>query len=164
MHTTIKLRARKLAWTLLVGFAIVLTPQFGLAASKSNRCSVQVSPIIFPSYNPLKPSDTRARGTITFNCTQSSPIKVLLRYSGEGSGATRNMMTGASQLRYNLFLDAACQVVWGDGTGGSQFYSNPSPPANVNITVPVYARIPARQTKATTGVHKDAAIAVTIIY
>ena len=161
MHTTIKLPAHKLVWMLFVGFAIVLTPQFALAA---NRCSVQVSSVIFPTYNSLIPFDTQTHGTVTFNCTQSSPITVMLGTGEAGSVAARRMMSGASQLRYNLFLDAACQVVWGDGTGGSQFYSNPSPPANVNVMVPVYARIPARQTKATPGVHKDAAIAVTIIY
>ena len=160
MHTTIKLPARTLVWMLFVGFAIVLTPQFALA---DNRCNVQVSSVIFPVYNPLTPFDTQTHGSVIFNCTQSSPITVLLGTGESGSVAARRMMCGASQLIYNLFLDAAGQVIWGDGTGGSQFYSNSSPPSNVNVTVPVYARIPARQTKATPGVYKDTVV-VTIIY
>jgi len=160
MHTTIKLPAHKLVWMLFVGFAIVLTPQFALAA---NRCSVQVSSVIFPTYNSLIPFDTQTHGTVTFNCTQSSPITVMLGTGEAGSVAARRMMCGASQLNYNLFLDAAGQVIWGDGTGGSQYYSNSSPPSGVNVSLPVYARIPARQTKATPGVYKDTVV-VTIIY
>ena len=160
MHTTIKLPARKLVWMLFAGIAIVLAPQFAPAA---NRCNVQVSPVTFPVYNPLIPFDTQTHGAVIFNCTQNSPITVMLGTGEAGSVAARRMMSGASQLNYNLFLDAAGQVIWGDGTGGSQFYSNSSPPSNVNVTLPVYARIPARQTKATPGVYKDTVV-VTIIY
>lgn len=162
MRTTMKSPARKLVWVLLVGLAIVLIPQFVLAAN-ANSCSVQVSPVTLPAYNPLTSFDTQAHGTVTFRCTQSSPITVLLGSGGSGSVATRRMMSGASQLNYNLFLDPAGQVIWGDGTGGSQFYSNTLPPSNVNVALPVYARIPARQTKTTPGVYKDDVV-VTIIY
>jgi len=160
MRTTIKLPARKLVWTLLVGFAIVLIPNFVMAAD--NICTLQVSPVTFPAYNPLVTSDTQTHGTVTFNCTQSNLITVQLGTGGSGSFSAR-YMSGPSQLSYNLFLDAAGQIIWGDGTGGSQFYSNSSPPSNVNVALQVYARIPARQTQATPGIYRDTVV-VTIIY
>ncbi len=51
----------------------------------------------------------------------------------------------AEGLNYNLYLDAARTTIWGDGTGGTQVYSNANPPNNTNVTVTIYGRIPASQ-------------------
>jgi spore coat protein U-like protein len=56
------------------------------------------------------------------------------------------MLSSSNQLFYNLFLDAARTIVWGDGTGGTQFYFSQNPqPNNQNISVPIYGRMPALQ-------------------
>jgi spore coat protein U-like protein len=56
------------------------------------------------------------------------------------------MLSSSNQLLYNLFVDAARTVIWGDGTGGTQFLLVRNPrPNNQDISVPIYGRIPALQ-------------------
>jgi Spore Coat Protein U domain len=45
------------------------------------------------------------------------------------------------QLRYDLFLDPTRQLVWGDGSGGTQVLHHDSPKNGQTYTAPVYARI-----------------------
>jgi len=152
--------AKKLPLVLLVGFLVGIPPR---ALAAPNRCTLQVSPIVFPPYNPFSPFGAQAHGSLVYNCTQSHPIVILL---GPGSGNSiwaRHMVHGTSRLRYNLFLDAAGGIIWGDRTGGSQSYFNPAPPPNVNVTVPVYGRIPALQTSAVAGAYEDTVV-VTLVF
>ena len=147
-------------WLLILLVACgVLVPQQTIEAVP-NRCVVQVSPLVFPPYNPLSPLDAQARGTVIYNCTQSTPIRVLMAQGTAGSGS-RQMNGAGKGLSYNLFQDAAGEVIWGDGTSGD-FYSKMAPPPNVNIVVPFYARIPARQTQSAAGTYSDSVV-VTII-
>ena len=55
------------------------------------------------------------------------------------------MLNGSEPLNYNLYRDAARTAIWGDGTGGTQVYSDPRTPRNQNVTLTVYGRIPAGQ-------------------
>jgi spore coat protein U-like protein len=62
---------------------------------------------------------------------------------------------GAERLLYNLYLDAARTIVWGDGTGGSQ--TGPmvtTRGAGGTTTAYVFGRIPAGQDVAA-GVYGD---------
>jgi spore coat protein U-like protein len=51
------------------------------------------------------------------------------------------MISGAEQLSYNLYLDADHRKVWGDGSSGTDYYFNSSPPNNTRVTVPAYGRL-----------------------
>jgi len=66
---------------------------------------------------------------------------------GNGTSyATRRMVSGGEQLFYNLYRDAARQVIWGDGTGGTQAYLIKNPQGNnQDISVPIFGRIPPSQ-------------------
>lgn len=55
------------------------------------------------------------------------------------------MRQGSEVLSYNLYLDSTRTIIWGDGTGGTQAFIQPSPPLNTNIDVNVFGRIPAGQ-------------------
>ena len=66
------------------------------------------------------------------------------------------------QLAYNLYLDAARTVVWGDGSGGTSVYANARPPNNQWVTVTVYARVGSGQ-DVTVGSYTDSIVA-TILY
>jgi spore coat protein U-like protein len=131
-------------------------------AAAANRCTLNVTPLRFGLYNPISPVDGSSTGTIDYNCTGSTPITILLS-AGSGSFAARQMRQGANALAYNLFLDAGGTQIWGDGTGGSQFFSDPAPRANTPNAVTIFGRIPARQTRAHIGAYSDR-IVVTIIF
>jgi spore coat protein U-like protein len=47
-------------------------------------------------------------------------VRISLDGGLAGSFAARALTLGSERLLYNLYLDAARTVVWGDGTGGSQ--------------------------------------------
>src|ERR1700759_3584848 len=105
---------------LLLVFA---TPALG---AEANRCVVSVTPVRFGVYNPLLPGDIRTTGIITYTCTQSRPISIAIT-RGDGGFDSRVMGQAFNALSYNLYLDAAGTMVWGDGSGGSQVYRDPAP-------------------------------------
>jgi spore coat protein U-like protein len=55
------------------------------------------------------------------------------------------MLKGSEPLNYNLYLNAARTTIWGDGTGGTQEFTDHTPPFGRSIVVPIYGRIPALQ-------------------
>jgi spore coat protein U-like protein len=61
------------------------------------------------------------------------------------------MKSGANLLNYNLYTSAARNVVWGDGTGGS---NTMSATANGSTTLNIFGQIPASQ-DAAVGTYTD---------
>ena len=153
---------RRLCWAMLAACLLAFACPPAIVRAAPNRCTVRVTPVTFPPYNPLSSFGVWGRGAVSFKCSQSHPIMVLLGASQGGPATDRRMRQGRSALRYNLCLDAGCEVIWGDGSGGSQFYSNPAPPAGTRVTVPIYGRIPARQTHAKAGLYEDSLVVTTI--
>ena len=135
-------------------FAAVVALSAPVLGAEANRCVVSVTPVDFGTYNPLLPGDTRTTGIVTYNCTQSRPISITLTRSGS-SYDSRSMGHGPNTVAYNLYLDAAGTMVWGDGSGGSQVYRDPTPPPDTNVSVPIYGRMPARQRQARVGLVDD---------
>jgi spore coat protein U-like protein len=85
---------------------------------------------------------------------------VWLSTGSSGSYAARTLRSGAFELPYNLYLDAARTQVWGDGSAGT-FTDSPNP-GNVTRTIPVYGRIPPLQ-DAAAGTYSDT-IVVTFVF
>ena len=130
-------------------------------AQEPNQCRLNVTPVRFGDYNPLARGDARGNGIISYSCSTSMPISIAIEH---GNGAVeRRMAKGAVPLEYNLYLDAACTVIWGDGSAGSQLYRDPTPRPDTDITVPVYACIRGGQRQAGVGVY-NASLTVTIHY
>lgn len=132
-------------------------------AAEANRCTVSVTPVQFGTYNGLEAFELRSTGMLTYNCIASTPVTITLNRGNAPSFDARQMSQGAYDLFYNLYLDAAGTVVWGDGTGGSQAYRDPSPPPDTNVSVPIYGRVPAHQRGARVGIYDDNLV-VTITY
>ena len=81
---------------------------------------------------------------------------------GAGSGnGMRAMSNGPHSLAYNVYLDAARTIVWGDGSNGTSAYGPVKPNPGTN-TVWIYGRIFARQ-NVTVGTYSDT-LTVTIVY
>lgn len=110
-------------------------------------CSISATLIVFGSYDVLNAAPHDITGTLVYRCQgRDKNITITLDRGGAASFATRRMLGGGNQLFYNLFMDAARTVIWGDGSGGTQFLFVRNPqPNNRDITVPIFGRIPPSQ-------------------
>ena len=118
----------------------------GLAATAEAACTISTTAVSFGSYNVFSASPNDATGQVTFRCSPPLPplVTIQLDKGGASSFNPRQMRKGSETLNYNLYLDSTRSTIWGDGTGGTQAYTQSNPPAssqNANI----YGRIPAGQ-------------------
>jgi spore coat protein U-like protein len=114
------------------------------AEAKAGSCTIDTRPLNFGTYDALATRDTDALGEVMYTCSRKigSVLNVRINVSRGGSGSfDRRMASGAEQLSYNLYLDADHRKVWGDGSSGTDYYFNPSPPNNTRVTVPAYGRL-----------------------
>lgn len=139
----------------------LLLPGVTPRAAETNLCRINATPVRFGTYNPFARATARANGTISYTCSAPTPISIGLERSIGAAPTTRRMSQGGHALEYNLYLDAACTIVWGDGTGGSDIYRDPAPPADTAVAVPVYGCIRAGQRGALIGPYAET-FAVTI--
>lgn len=121
------------------------------AATTAITCSVQTTPLSFGSYLGNALTST---ATITTSCNQVVPVQVQMSKGSGSSLSNRAMKSGGNNMNYNLYTDASYQVIWGDGTGGTQIQTG------TNLTV--YGQIPASQNVAP-GNYSDT-IVVTITW
>lgn len=161
-------------WRLLSLLALLLC--FSSLARAAEDCTVSSTPVAFGAYDPVEqiaPLD--GSGQVTVDCRGSGLSFVAsLSPGATGSYAQRQMTAGAETLGYNLYLDAARTIVFGDGNGGTQTLqcttgvtasgctgSNPGG-ANRRAAWPIYGRIPAGQNVAA-GLYSDT-LQVTIVF
>jgi spore coat protein U-like protein len=105
------------ARTVLTVLAAFLCPP---AHALITSCTVTASGVLFGIYTPL--TNAISTGTVNLSCVVVLPetVPVALSTGASGSYAQRTMTSGANTLTYNLYTTAANNVVWGDGSGGSQ--------------------------------------------
>lgn len=130
----------------------------------ATSCTVAATPVSFGVYEPLLATPDDSSGTITVTCTNRPPpgnvdLTYLLRLSRGLSGTfrPRQMAAGPLRLDYNLYLNSARSLIWGDGTEFTLFL-----PAQMRLTGnrtltqthTVYARMPAGQ-DANVGSYTD---------
>jgi spore coat protein U-like protein len=124
-------------------------------AVAATTCAVAASPVNFGVYDPLLATPDDTAGTITVTCSNRPPpgnvdLVYLLRLSRglAGTFRPRQMAAGTERLDYNLYLTAARNLIWGDGTELTLFL-----PGSMRLTGnrtftqthTIYARMPARQ-------------------
>lgn len=148
-----------------VSMAMLLAAALVPAASHAaSTCNFSVSPVAFGTYSPVLATPDDSAGTVTITCTNRPPpgfvdisYVVRLGRGQAGSFATRQMAAGTSLLGYNLFVDAARTIVWGDGTAGTAVAATSFRLAGnktESISHTIYGRIPARQA-AQVGSYSD---------
>ena len=110
-------------------------------------CTITTTAVSFGSYNVFSGSADDGTGQITYRCTSPRPpiVTIQLDKGASPSFSPRQMRKGTETLNYNLYLDSTRSTIWGDGTGGTQTYSQAKPPLNRNINLSVFGRIPAGQ-------------------
>ena len=109
-------------------------------------CHLRATPLDFGTYSPgdATPLDVSAELEVRCQGTAGS-FTATLSPGSSGTFAQRQMVSGAYVLLYNLFIDAARTIVWGDGTGGSQRGGGLPRPGRLVFNMPVYGRVFPRQ-------------------
>jgi len=133
---------RTLFTMLLAGLGALLA-----VATAEAACTISTTPVAFGTYNVFSGSPDDAVGQITYRCTAPRPplVRIHLDKGGAPTFSPRQMRQSSEILSYNLYLDSTRSTIWGDGTGGTQTYSQANPQANQNINVSVFGRIPPGQ-------------------
>jgi spore coat protein U-like protein len=149
---------------LIAASMILATDRAGAQGAQGAGCSVSATSVAFGSYDPFGASPLDSQGTITYGCSGFTRLPRLVLQIGNGisSSFSRYMISFGDTLNYNLYLDAARQTVWGDGSGGTIVLTHNSPRNGTNYTVTVYGRIPARQ-DAKPGLYGDSLV-VTLLW
>jgi len=120
--------------------------------------------LAFGNYAPLSALVTDSTSTVTIQARLilgGAPTAISYTVglgTGAGTVAQRKMTSGANELNYNLYTDAARGTVWG---GGSVSGSTSAITGNASHTV--YGRIPASQTTVVPGTYADT-IVVTVTF
>jgi spore coat protein U-like protein len=116
-------------------------------AAQPSGCTLGGAAIAFGSYDPTGVTPLDTLGSLVYRCSQKDHNIMITLSQGSGTSfATRRMVQGSDQLFYNLYLDAARTVIWGDGTGGTQAFIVRNPQGNnQDLTVPIFGRIPPVQ-------------------
>lgn len=146
---------------LLLLFYSLLPSFIGQAAN----CSIATTPVNFGNYDMLSAVPLGSTGTLTVTCSspdhRPTPVNVKLSAGGSGNAASRSMRPlagGTDLLLYNLFIDPAGTIIWGDGTGGTATFSGAVSRSNP-VSVTVFGKIIPRQNIAA-GLYTDAVTAI----
>jgi len=126
----------------------------GSGNALAQQCTVSSVAVNFGAYDQTDGNSLQATGSIRVECTTQtlSVVQLDLGRNSDGNFNQRRMQKGDHYLDYNLYIDAACTKIWGDGT------SNTFTQTGKNNVI-VYGKIPAGQ-KIPSGIYSDT---VTII-
>ncbi|QDW36462.1 spore coat U domain-containing protein [Bradyrhizobium sp. KBS0727] len=127
------------------------------------NCHLSATPLNFGSASLLT-SNVDAVGTVTVQCTNTTPYSIGLDSGANASGAQRRMLNGASNyVKYGLYTDAARSTAWSTTTsasgctnGGGTCVLGTGTGSNQSVTV--YGRVPP-QVAPPVGTYTDAVIA-----
>jgi spore coat protein U-like protein len=109
-------------------------------------CTVTASGVAFGQYSVFSGGPTSTTGTLSYTCTLPVEPPVIKLSQGHSLSFTPRALSATSgTLSYNLYLNASCTTIWGDGTSGTSAYSAPAPANGQLYSVTIYGLIPARQ-------------------
>jgi spore coat protein U-like protein len=124
-------------WTVTISVVFVVL----MASDSRAACTVSASGVNFGVYNVFSPSPTDSTGTITVDCgPRDVNVSVSLSTGQSGIYSPRTMRKGTESLSYNLFRDPARTSIWGNGTSGTQQYTD-TRPGPQTIVLTIYGRV-----------------------
>jgi spore coat protein U-like protein len=128
----------------LLAFGALLAALWSPAASA--QCTIAAATFAFGTYDVFVATNLDSIGTLTINCAANANIRVSMGPSATSGNITNRQLrivSGTDRLSYNIFLDTARAVIFGDGVTGS------AGTAFVRRGVPfipqIFGRIPAGQ-------------------
>ena len=115
-------------------------------------CTLTVAGINYGTYDVFSASSLASTGSVKVSGCPSPTLASLSKGLHSTTFTTRDMIKtgGTDLLGYNLYLDAAFSMIWGDGTGGTLTWSS-----NGNATHTIFGKLPAGQTSVSTGSYAD---------
>lgn len=137
----IRARGAALVRMLAVMAVVFTTP---IVARAGNCKFVDLpSTIAFGAYSPFGSFSDQST-TFSVRCSANTTGSLRLSFGSSGTYFPRTMSSGGNTLGYNLYLDSARSIVWGDGTSGTtQFDAYNTDPKEKVFVVTIYGRIPA---------------------
>ncbi|WP_236861960.1 spore coat U domain-containing protein [Burkholderia mayonis] len=120
--------------------------------------------MVFGTYDTINATSTAI--TITVSCTGSSnPTPRASASTGGGSYSNRQMTRtgGSNLLSYNLYVDSAHTMVWGDGISGGTSTISFGKLNNSSASATVYGLISGGQ-NVVPGAYADHTITITLSY
>ena len=113
-------------------------------AAQAINCSWDIIPanINFGTYSGTKLTATSA---FQFTCTPPAVATMTITRGGGASFIPRDMSTGTpgQTMDYNVYMDAADSIVWGDGTSGTQFLTFTASPGTKTYAGSIFGMIPS---------------------
>jgi len=159
----LRLSAALLSGLLAIGIA---APSPALACTLCS-CTATATNIAFGSYDPTSSTPSDTSGMVTVNCTGLislfGSVDIASSAGSSGNAAQRTLRQGTNTLNYNLYVNGARTIVFGDGSAGTQKITTPlNGLLFFGQSAFIYGRIPARQW-ARAGIYSDAVV-ITITY
>ncbi len=116
-------------------------------ADAAAQCSVSATGVAFGSYDVFAATPRDSTGTVGYQCLLPLSVQITLSTGASATFTPRKMVKGAERLNYNFYRDAGRSLIWGDGAGGTSFYSGTvgALQLGTTINVTVYGRIPPQQ-------------------
>lgn len=127
-------------------------------------CTVNTTSVNFGAYDIGSAATLDSTGSITLQCTESTPVTVTIGpslVSGALVPRSMNLVSGSDALNYNLYTDAGHSSIWGDGTQGTATVVS-SVTAGIPRNETIYGTAPAGQNVAV-GSYSDT-LTVTIMW
>jgi spore coat protein U-like protein len=142
------------------------TTTFAVNETVQAICSASASTLAFNAYTPGAGAIAN-NSTISVKCTKNTPYTISLN-GGTTTGGTvaqRLMASGAHTLQYNLFISAAFNQIFGDGSGTSKTVAGTGAGVASANAVTVFGQLPdsAANQAAVPGSYTDT-ITVTVTY
>ena len=151
-------RLASIAWLTAAAVSGVLAGAAPASAAGRAACTMSTTSLVFGQYVPSRDGPTDFTATITVTCaatgTSSAAVEGTIGLIGSAGPGDRELAAGAHRLRYQLYLDAARTIPWGDGSGGTRtkaisIIASPGHFARQAHTV--YGRIRGRQARTMVG-------------
>ena len=144
---------RKYVFTLMtiIFFAFAINVQVQAA-----QCNIVATPLNFGAYDPMSTIPLSATGSLDISCKPNNRVflvTVQLTSGNSGNFSQRSMLSGGSQLFYNVFANPSHTAVLGDGSAGSVTLSQ-SVTRQSSWSATFYGQIPALQ-NVTPGLYSD---------
>ena len=135
----------------------VATALGAFTAAPSAACTLSTTGVSFGAYDQGS-APTDGVGTVEAACHPSEKGPTISFSTGSsGNFTTRRLTAGSLRLNYNLYTNAARNMVWGNGGGGSATVTMTTSSVTAGtrtFTRAIYGRIPAGQ-KPDPGVYTD---------